>query len=226
MSTEQEDTRLSRDERISSDSAEERRDASPQDDADDSGTVALPEDYLEVKSRAEERDRFLDELKRSRADLENLQKRTRRERPELERTGARRVLTDLLGVVDNFERALASLGSEGVGGAGGATSGLEEGVRMIHHQLQEVLRNQGVKEIAALGESFNPEYHEAVKQEELEDRPTGYVVEVLQWGYMHHDAVLRPTAVKVARNVADREASPEEDHSQDDEADGRRSDDA
>ena len=96
---------------------------------------------------------------------------------------------------------------------------------MIHHQLQEVLQNQGVKEIAALGETFNPEYHEAVTQEEVEDRPTGEVVEVLQRGYMHHDAVLRPTAVKVALNVADRTTSPEEDHSQDDAADGRRSDD-
>ncbi len=86
------------------------------DAAADSPTVA-PVDYLEVKARAEERDRFLDELKRARADLENLQKHTRRERLGLEKKGARRVLTDLLEVVDNFERALASLGSESAVGS-------------------------------------------------------------------------------------------------------------
>ncbi len=235
MSTEQEDTRITPEERVSpggdssddssgdssgSASPEAGRDGDPSDEspsdvAADSGTVACPDDYLEVKARAEERDRFLDELKRARADLENLQRRTRRERPGLEEKGARRVLTDLLGVVDNFERALASLDSDGTTGTRGA-AGLEEGVRMIHHQLQEVLQNQGVKEIAALGETFNPQYHEAVTQVEVEDRPTGEVIKVLQRGYLHHDAVLRPTAVKVALNVADRRASPEEDGSQGD----------
>ena len=190
-------------------------DESLSDAAADSGTVALPDDYLEVKARAEERDRFLDELKRARANLENLQKRTRRERLGLEKKGARRVLTDLLEVVDNFERALASLDSESAIGSRGG-SGLEDGVRMIHQQLEEVLQNQGVTEIVALGEPFNPEYHEAVTQEEVEDRPTGEVVKVLQRGYLHHDAVLRPTAVKVALNVADRRTSPEEDRSQGD----------
>ncbi len=231
MSTEQEDTRITPEEHLSSDdsagdsSLDSSRRASPDagrdggaadetlsDDAADSRTVAPPDDYLEVKARAEERDRFLDELKRARADLENLQRRTRRERIGLEKKGARRVLTDLLEVVDNFERALASLGSESADGSQGA-AGLEAGVRMIHQQLEEVLRNQGVTEIIALGETFNPEYHEAVTQEEVEDRPTGEVVKVLQRGYLHHDAVLRPAAVKVALNVADRETGPETDPS-------------
>ncbi len=228
MSTEQEDTRITPDEHLSAadksadDSDDTSRRASPDagrdgdasdeslsDAAADARTVVPPDDSLVVKARAEERDRFLDELKRARADLENLQRRTRRERLGLETKGARRVLTDLLEVVDNFERALASLGSESAVGSRGA-SGLEEGVRMIHQQLEEVLRNQGVTEIIALGETFNPEYHEAVTQEEVEDRPTGEVVKVLQRGYLHHDAVLRPTAVKVALNVADRRTSSEE----------------
>ncbi len=189
----------------------------------DSSSVVLPDDYLEVKSKAEERDQFLNELRRAKADLDNLQKRTRRERPQLEKNGARRVLSDLLGVVDNFERALASFGPEGTrtsepeagtSGSGEGTSGLEEGVRLIHQQLEQLLQNQGVREIAALGETFNPEYHEAVTQERVEDRPTGEIVEVLQRGYLHYDAVLRPTAVKVALNVGDEEANSGDDTSE------------
>ncbi len=182
----------------------------------DSSSVVLPDDYLEVKSRAEERDQFLNELRRAKADLDNLQKRTRRERPQLERNGARRVLSDLLGVVDNFERALASFGPEGTRTSEpeAGTSGLEEGVRLIHQQLEQLLQNQGVREIAALGETVTPEYHEAVTQERVEDRPTGEIVEVLQRGYLHYDAVLRPTAVKVALNVADEEANSGDDTSE------------
>ena len=173
-------------------------------DAGSDDTLVLPQDYVEINAKAEERDRFLDELRRSRADLDNLQKRTRRERLQLERKGARRVLRDLLAVVDNFERALASFGTPDaeVSRDGERQSGLEEGVRLIHQQLEQVLENQAIQQIAALGETFNPEYHEAVGQEEVEDRPTGEIVEVLQRGYLHYDAVLRPAAVKVARNVS------------------------
>ena len=158
---------------------------------------SAPELLAELKTKAQERDLFLNELKRTKADFENLQKRVRRERPQLQEAGARAVLGDLLTVVDNFERAIDSLRGDEEN-----TSSFEEGFRLIHQQLCHLLDQHGVREIAAEGQPFNPEYHEAVAQSEVTDRPTGEIIGVLQKGYLHCDVVLRPPKVQVALNVA------------------------
>lgn len=164
-------------------------------------TSASDAELEALREKAEERDRFLDELRRARADFDNFQKRVRRERPQLEAAGARLVLLDLLEVVDNFERALDSLGR------GGDAASLQAGVEMIHSQLRQVLDKQGVEEITAQGAAFDPEYHEAVAQLEVDDRPTGEVVNVLKKGYRHGDWILRPASVQVAFNAAERAAA-------------------
>ncbi len=154
-------------------------------------------EFQDLKVRADERDTFLDELRRAKADFENLRKRMHRERPQLEEYGARAVLTDMLAVVDNFERALASVEGE----AAVDDSGFRQGVELIHQQLLQLLTDHGVEEIEAVGTAFNPEFHEAMLQVEVDDRPTGEVVGVLQKGYTHRGVVMRPTKVQVSRNV-------------------------
>ncbi len=150
-------------------------------------------DLTLLRAKAEERDRFLEELRRARADYENLRRRVREERPHLEDQGKRSVLGDLLEILDNFDRALASLGEPG-------GDGLAEGVRMIHHQLVGVLESHGVSEIPAENQPFDPEVHSAVTQCVVEDLPSGQIVAVLQKGYAHGGAVLRPASVQVSHN--------------------------
>ena len=161
------------------------------------GTVSLTsEEFEDVKKKAEERDLYRNELLRAKADFENFQKRIRKERPSWEVQAVRRFLRDVLPVVDNLERALANDGGKGL-----SLESLGEGVRLTQQILHQVLTDHGVKEIAAEGELFNPEFHEAVAEAEVADIPTGQILEVLEKGYRHGDTVLRPSKVKVARNV-------------------------
>ena len=159
------------------------------------------EDVAELRKRADERDAFRSELLRARADYDNLQKRVRKDRAGWEDQAVRRFVRDLLPVVDNFERALASTAE------GGRGDPLEEGIRITHQMMRRVLEDHSVSEIPAQGEMFNPELHEAVAEEPVEDRPTGEIVEVLQKGYRHGDSLLRPSRVKVARNVKEEETT-------------------
>ncbi len=155
------------------------------------------EDVQDWKKKADERDAYRNELLRAKAELDNFQKRVRRERPAWEDQAVRRFLRDLLPVSDNLERALTHTAGAGLD----PSSKLEEGVRLTFQILCRVLVDHGVEEIPAQGEVFNPELHEAVAEVEVADHPTGRIVEVLEKGYRHKDAVLRPSRVNVARNT-------------------------
>ena len=159
------------------------------------------EEYEDLKKKAEERERYLNELRRTKADFDNFQKRVRKERPGWEEQAVRRFILDLLPVFDNFERAL-----EVVGDAASA-EGFEQGVLLTHQMMERVLHDHGVEEVLAEGETFNPELHEAMSQVEVVDRPTGAVAEVLEKGYRHRNTLLRPSKVIVATNVGDTKPS-------------------
>jgi molecular chaperone GrpE len=158
-------------------------------------------DHEDLRKRAEERDALRNEVLRAKADLDNFQKRMRKERPAWEDLAVRRFLRDLLPVIDNLERALDHVRPDG--SVPGRTAGLAEGVRMTYQLLQSVLKDHGVEEIQARGEVFNPELHEAVGEVEVADLEAGRVAEVLEKGYRHRDAVLRPSRVNVARGLED-----------------------
>lgn len=165
-------------------------------DADAKELAALDvDDYRELKERAQKSALFLDELRRTKAELENFRKRVRRERPNWEDLAVRQFLKTLLPVFDNFELAINS-------SAEGETDleSFRQGVQMIDVLLQKTLEDYGVEEIPALGETFDPEVHEAVIEVEVDDRPTGEVVDVEQKGYLYKGVVVRPSRVHVARN--------------------------
>ena len=149
-------------------------------------------DERERALRAEEEAGKLREaLLRKAADFENLKRRSEREKADYFRFALTDVLRDLLGVLDNFERALAHAPS----------SGAEEfrtGVEMIARQLSDVLRKYGVSEVPALGEPFDPQLHEAVLREEVKGVRPGMVLEVFQKGYVLNERLLRPAMVKVS----------------------------
>lgn len=138
-----------------------------------------------ARELAELRDRHL----RLRADLDNFRKRVERERDETRRYALAEPMRELLPVLDNLERAAS---------AQGQPEDLRRGVEMITRQLADVLERFGLAEVPALGESFDPQVHEAVAREESAEvtRPT--VVAELQRGYWLHDRLLRPAMVRVA----------------------------
>ncbi len=145
--------------------------------------------YDELSKQAEEhQQRYL----RAQADFDNFRRRTQKEKEELAQYASSKLLTQLLPVVDNFERALAA-----AAGSGDSDS-LAKGVDMIFRQLQGVLEQEGLKAMEAVGSPFNPEFHQAIMQVESDEHEEGIVVEEIQKGYILKDKVLRPAMVKVS----------------------------
>jgi molecular chaperone GrpE len=143
----------------------------------------------EANRRAEtEHDAFL----RARADYQNFKRRAEDERDNLRSLIAADLLTNLLPIVDNFERAL---------NAAAQTQDYDKligGVNAVYRQLQDFLAKEGVEPIEAVNQPFDPNLHNAVLRDENSDQPDNTVVEELQKGYSLRGRVLRPTMVKVA----------------------------
>jgi molecular chaperone GrpE len=158
----------------------------------DAGAV-VQEDLEALRTRAQERDQFLDLLKRTQADFENYQKRNRTEREQERRFAQKPLAQDLLPVIDNLERAVAAARQSNESGP------LVQGVVMVLQQFQELLKRHGVTRIEAEGQPFDPNLHMAVAQRPADaTHPANTVAQVVEHGYMMHDRVLRPARVIVA----------------------------
>ncbi len=141
-----------------------------------------------MKEKVEELE---DRVKRQMAEFENFRKRTEKEKSAMFETGAKSVIEKILPVVDNFERGLASVSEEEKDGA------LAQGMQMIYKQLMTELENLDVKPIPAVGEEFNPEFHNAVMQTQSDEFESGVVAQELQKGYTYRDTVVRHSMVAV-----------------------------
>ncbi len=130
---------------------------------------------------------------RSAADFANFKRRTDEERTVMSQVGTTLLVGKLLSVLDDLDRAMASVPSD-------AHEGWVEGVRLVERKLRSVIESEGVTPIDALGEPFDPNVHEAVVHEPTTEHPNNTVIEELQRGYRLHDRVLRPSMVKVANN--------------------------
>ena len=138
-----------------------------------------------------ERDENYERLIRITADFDNYRKRTDRERRELAEHAARDLLTDLLPLVDDFERALATDAQDG--------DAYRRGVEIIHRQLLDIMVKRGVAPIDALGADFDPALHQAVAHEPSAAHRDGEIMEELRRGYTLRDRLLRASMVKVAK---------------------------
>ena len=123
------------------------------------------------------------------ADFQNYKRRTEKEKGDIYAFANEKIVSELLNVIDNFERALDA-GSDG--------DSFVEGMNLIFKQLQGVLEKAGVVEIEALGKDFDPNFHHAVLTEDSTEYESGKVTAVLQKGYLLNNKVIRPTMVKVA----------------------------
>lgn len=135
----------------------------------------------------------LDDLRRLKAEFENFRKRTQRDQTAARASAASALVTRLLPVLDNFELALTSAEHSQ------DFEKMVKGVEMVFGELREVLRSEGVAQITAEGEPFDPQRHEAVVAVEAEDVEPGTVVAVVRTGYELQGKVLRPAMVKVAQ---------------------------
>ena len=133
-----------------------------------------------------------DKLKRSMAEFENFRKRTEKEKAAMYEVGAKSVIEKILPVVDNFERGMATLSEEE------AHSPFAEGMDKIYKQLLTTLEGMDVKAIEAVGQEFNPDFHNAVMHVEDESVGENIVVEEFQKGYLYRENVVRHSMVKVA----------------------------
>jgi molecular chaperone GrpE len=168
----------------------------PDTDGAEQQAAAVLEDLEALRNRLQtteqERDQYLALLQRTRADFENYQKRVHRDLDQERRYAHRSLVLDLLPVLDNLERAIASARQSGPGEA------LLQGVAMVQSQFQDALRRHGITRIEAQGQPFDPHVHEAVMQQPAADVPPGTVVQVLEQGFQVHDQVLRPARVVVS----------------------------
>ncbi len=136
-----------------------------------------------------------DQLMRVAADFENYKRRHAREKEEMAKYAGQQVVANVLPVLDNFERALQAQ-------ADSQSEDMEsfvEGVRMIQKQLLEVLTKANVSVVEAVGQPFNPEFHEAIASEVSDEVPDETVLQEFQKGYVMHGRLIRPSIVKVSK---------------------------
>lgn len=150
----------------------------PQERAEDSFSTDPAEEGLKMR------------LLRLQADFQNYKNRVEREKKSTILYANERLLLQILDIIDNFERALASEQDR---------DPFFEGMEMIYRQLQEVLTRNGVEEIHSDGQAFNHELHNAVLTEESDQVESGTILETLQKGYTLHGKLVRPAMVKVAK---------------------------
>jgi len=146
-----------------------------------------------IDALKEELARCHDRLLRTTAEFDNYRKRTDRERRESADRTVETLLLDLVGVVDDFERAITAEAG------GGSVEAYRQGVALIHRRVLELLARRGVTPIDAVGADFDPNFHQAVTTEPAGDRRDGEVLEQLRRGYKIGERLLRPAMVKVAR---------------------------
>lgn len=174
-----------------------------QQNADAEAAAAAPADPLAVlEARVKEMEgqqaELTDRLLRAHADMDNLRKRTEREKSDSAKYAITKFALDIVGIADNFQRAVAAV-PPGSSEQEGPLKSVVDGVVMTERAFLQVLERHGVKRIDPKGEPFNPNIHQAVMEQDNAEVPAGTVLQVFQLGYMIEDRVLRPAMVVVAR---------------------------
>ena len=151
---------------------------------------------FEKKNKKDKKDEQIadltDKLTRQMAEFDNYRKRTEKEKSAMYEIGAKDIVEKILPVVDKFERGLQSVAEEN------KEDPFVQGMDKIYKQLMTTLEGIGVKPIEAVGQEFNPDFHNAVMHIEDEEAGENVVVEEFQKGYMYRESVVRHSMVKVA----------------------------
>ena len=191
VNTEAETTEENTEEVIAEEAVEEDTEADAEEDADEEKSAG---GFFKKKDKKDKKDAQIEELtdkvRRQMAEFENFRKRSEKEKTQMYEVGAKGILEKILPVVDNFERGLKGMEE--------SEDPFAQGMQMIYKQLMTSLEEAGVKAIEAVGQEFNPDFHNAVMHVEDDEFGENEIVEEFQKGYMYHDSVLRHSMVKVA----------------------------
>ena len=192
VNTEAETTEEEATEEVTAEEAvEEDTEADAEEEADEEKSSG---GFFKKKDKKDKKDAQIEELtdkvRRQMAEFENFRKRSEKEKSQMYEVGAKSILEKILPVVDNFERGLKGMEE--------SEDPFAQGMQMIYKQLMTSLEEAGVKAIEAVGQEFNPDFHNAVMHVEDDEFGENEIVEEFQKGYMYHDSVLRHSMVKVA----------------------------
>ncbi len=180
-----------------SETCTEEAEASEEAEKDDEGDEKESgKSFFGKKKKKDKKDEKIEELTdrltRQMAEFDNFRKRTDREKSQMYEVGAKDVIDKILSVVDNFERGLGAVTEEE------KEDPFVKGMEQIYKQLMTTLEGIGVKPIEAVGNEFDPDFHNAVMHVEDEEVGENIIVEEFQKGYMYRDSVVRHSMVKVA----------------------------
>lgn len=154
-----------------------------------------PEDTeAELKVAQEQYQETYDRLLRLSAEFDNYKKRTSREMRDVVRYANEKILKELLLVVDNLERAIGSADQDNA-----SEDSLVQGVDLTLNEVLKILKRYDVQAVQAIGEPFDPAFHQAMMQQEVDDTPANIVIQEMQKGYVMHDRLLRPAMVVVSK---------------------------
>lgn len=176
------------------DAAEGSEEEAPEEAA--SEAAAMQEEIEALKGQVEKLTGDLQEKKdrllRLQADFDNFRRRSAKEREEISAVVTQNFCKDMLPLLDNFERAMAAETKD--------VEAFQKGVEMIFTQFQEVLKKNGLEQIEAVGQKFDPNFHQAVMRVEDPEKEDDTVAQELQKGYMVRGRVIRPSMVQVVSN--------------------------
>lgn len=158
----------------------------------DASTETSENDSSELDAIKAERDQNLDKFQRATAELENFRRRVQREAELSARYSSLSLIRDLLPAMDNVARTIQAAEQTG------KVDDLIQGLQMIVAQFDQIFGSHSAKPIAAVGETFDPNLHEALQQVPTDEHPPMTVIQELERGYIMHDRVIRPTKVLVA----------------------------
>lgn len=164
--------------------------------SDNASDAQGAEETVDINNKKDQKDAVIedlqDRLKRQMAEFDNYRKRTEKEKSAMYEIGAKDVVEKILPIVDNFERGLQSVPEEK------KDDPFVDGMDKIYKQMMSTLEGIGVKPIEAVGQEFDPNFHNAVMHVEDEELGENVVAEEFQKGYMYRDSVVRHSMVKVA----------------------------
>ncbi len=171
-----------------SDSDNSSNDSSNEESSEETAVDPKDEEIQQLQLKANENE---EKYLRLYAEFENYKRRIQKENETNKTYQSQRVLTDILPTIDNIERALQIEGDDE------SFKSLQKGVQMVHESLLRALKDNGLEEIESEGQAFDPNFHQAVVQDNNPDFKSGDITQELQKGYKLKDRVLRPSMVKV-----------------------------
>lgn len=149
--------------------------------------------FDQIQKLTDERDQLRDQVLRAMADFKNFRNRVEQEKRTAMRFASEKLATDLLPVLDNFERTVAHLEQ------GASVESMRGGISAVERQFRSVLEAQGIRRIESVGQPFDTERHEALGFEESAELEEGHVAGEIEPGYTMHEKVIRPARVRVAQ---------------------------